>query len=120
MNKQTFIYYYSLVYINSHNTYLKFNGDFIMNPSTLLNRKTDKEIQAEIDKFNSADEDSAFSPETIAIVLDVSLSWLQKKRCEGGGIAFSKIHYRKIIYKKSDVLAYIRSQRIHSTSQVAV
>ncbi|MEN3967941.1 MULTISPECIES: helix-turn-helix domain-containing protein [Acinetobacter] len=91
-----------------------------MNVTTLLNRKTSAEIQAEIDKFNLADENASFSPETIALVLDVSMSWLQKKRCEGGGIAFSKIHYRKIIYKKSDVLAYIRSQRIHSTSQVAV
>lgn len=44
-----------------------------MNTATLLDRKTDIEIQAQINDFNSADENSAFSPETIAIVLDVSL-----------------------------------------------
>ncbi|WP_038342123.1 helix-turn-helix domain-containing protein [Acinetobacter sp. A47] len=78
------------------------------------------EIQAEIERFNTADNDASFSPESIAAVLGVSLSWLQKKRCVGGGIPFSKVHYRKIMYKKSDVLAYIESQRIQSTSQMAV
>ncbi|MDS7931884.1 helix-turn-helix domain-containing protein [Acinetobacter sp. V102_4] len=76
--------------------------------------------QAEIDKFNAANDDEEFSPESLAAILDVSTSWLQKKRCEGGGIPFSKVHYRKIIYKKSDVLAYIERRRIQSTSQLAV
>ncbi|MEF9957386.1 MAG: helix-turn-helix domain-containing protein [Acinetobacter sp.] len=76
--------------------------------------------QVEIEKFNTANNDASFSPEEIAAVLDVSLSWLQKKRCEGGGIPFSKLHYRKIMYKKADVLAYIDRQRIQSTSQMAV
>ncbi|MEQ1123469.1 DNA-binding protein [Acinetobacter sp. KU 011TH] len=76
--------------------------------------------QAEIDKFNAANEDEEFSPESLAAILDVSTSWLQKKRCEGGGIPFAKVHYRKIIYKKSDVLAYIEQRRIQSTSQMAV
>lgn len=76
--------------------------------------------KAEIEKFNTASNDASFSPEEIAAVLDVSLSWLQKKRCEGGGIPFSKLHYRKIMYKKADVLAYIDRQRIQSTSQMAV
>ena len=40
--------------------------------------------QVEIEKFNTANNDASFSPEEIAAVLDVSLSWLQKKRCEGG------------------------------------
>ena len=91
-----------------------------MNTATLLDRKTDIEIQAQINDFNSADENSAFSPETIALVLYVSLSWLQKKRCEGGGIPFFKLHYRKILYKKADVIAYVNGQRILSTSQKAV
>ncbi|MCG5226761.1 helix-turn-helix domain-containing protein [Acinetobacter pittii] len=76
--------------------------------------------QAEIDKFNAANDDEEFSPESLAAILDVSTSWLQKKRCEGGGIPFAKVHYRKIIYKKADVLAYIERRRIQSTSQVAV
>lgn len=76
--------------------------------------------QAEIDKFNAANDDEEFSPESLAAILDVSTSWLQKKRCEGGGIPFAKVHYRKIIYKKADVLAYIERRRILSTSQMAV
>ncbi|MFV5376562.1 helix-turn-helix domain-containing protein [Acinetobacter calcoaceticus] len=76
--------------------------------------------QAEIDKFNAANDDEEFSPESLAAILDVSTSWLQKKRCEGGGIPFAKVHYRKIIYKKSDVIAYIERRRIQSTSQMAV
>ncbi|MFP0263714.1 helix-turn-helix domain-containing protein [Acinetobacter pittii] len=76
--------------------------------------------QAEIDKFNAANDDEEFSPESLAVILDVSTSWLQKKRCEGGGIPFAKVHYRKIIYKKADVLAYIERKRIESTSQMAV
>lgn len=75
---------------------------------------------AEIEKFNAANDDEEFSPESLAAILDVSTSWLQKKRCEGGGIPFAKVHYRKIIYKKSDVLAYIEQRRIQSTSQMAV
>ncbi|MBN6535126.1 helix-turn-helix domain-containing protein [Acinetobacter pittii] len=76
--------------------------------------------KAEIEKFNAANDDEEFSPESLAAILDVSTSWLQKKRCEGGGIPFAKVHYRKIIYKKSDVLAYIEQRRIQSTSQMAV
>jgi hypothetical protein len=76
--------------------------------------------QAQIDKFNTANDDEEFSPESLAVILDVSTSWLQKKRCEGGGIPFAKVHYRKIIYKKADVLAYIERKRIESTSQMAV
>ncbi|WPP87512.1 helix-turn-helix domain-containing protein [Acinetobacter pittii] len=75
---------------------------------------------AEIEKFNAASDDEEFSPESLAVILDVSTSWLQKMRCVGGGIPFSKVHYRKIIYKKADVLAYIERKRVESTSQMAV
>jgi hypothetical protein len=76
--------------------------------------------QTEIEKFNAANDNEEFSPESLAVILDVSTSWLQKMRCVGGGIPFSKVHYRKIIYKKADVLAYIERKRIESTSQMAV
>lgn len=82
-----------------------------------LNSMTTTEKEIEIERFQNANDSEAFPPEVIAIVLDVSLSWLQKKRCEGGGIPFSKIHYRKIVYKKADVISYIQRQTINSTSQ---
>ena len=53
--------------------------------TALLKTMTKAEIQAEIDKFNTANENESFSPESISIVLGVSMAWLQKKRCEGGG-----------------------------------
>lgn len=71
----------------------------------------------ESERFHLAAEYETFPPEIIAIVLGVSLSWLQKKRCEGGGIPYSKIHYRKIVYRKSDVISYINSHITNSTSQ---
>lgn len=82
-----------------------------------LSSMTTAEKKIEIERFQNANDSEAFSPDVIAIVLDVSLSWLQKKRCEGGGIPFSKIHYRKIVYKKADVVSYIQRQTINSTSQ---
>ena len=88
--------------------------------TALLKTMTKAEIQAEIDKFNTANENESFSPESISIVLGLSISWLQKKRCEGGGIPFSKLHYRKIVYRKHDVLDYIDRNRINSTSQMTV
>ncbi|MBD1219969.1 DNA-binding protein [Acinetobacter seifertii] len=51
--------------------------------------------QAEIDKFNAATDNEEFSPESLAAILDVSTSWLQKKRCEGGGIPFQKFTTEK-------------------------
>ncbi|QDK97020.1 helix-turn-helix domain-containing protein [Acinetobacter tandoii] len=85
--------------------------------TTKLNSMTISERITESERFHLAAECETFSPEIIAIVLGVSLSWLQKKRCEGGGIPYSKIHYRKIVYRKSDVISYINSQITNSTSQ---
>ncbi|MFI7961829.1 DNA-binding protein, partial [Acinetobacter baumannii] len=50
------------------------------------------------------------------IVMHVSLPWLQKKRCEGGGIPFSKPHKRQVNYVKADVLAYIEQNKMAHTA----
>ncbi len=60
--------------------------------------------------------DSNPNRETVAIVMHVSLPWLQKKRCEGGGIPFSKPHKRQVNYMKSDVLAYIEQNKMAHTA----
>ncbi|MFX6480226.1 hypothetical protein ABTG05_16210 [Acinetobacter baumannii] len=49
-------------------------------------------------------------------LMHVSLPWLQKKRCEGGGIPFSKPHKRQVNYMKSDVLAYIEQNKMAHTA----
>ena len=42
-------------------------------------------------EFWEAADNQTFPPETVAIVMHVSLPWLQKKRCEGGGIPFQSL-----------------------------
>ncbi|HAV4985333.1 DNA-binding protein [Acinetobacter baumannii] len=67
-------------------------------------------------QFWEAADNQTFPPETIAIVMHVSLPWLQKKRCEGGGIPFSKPHKRQVNYVKADVLAYIEQNKMAHTA----
>lgn len=82
-----------------------------------LQLMTEEEKRVEYDRFWSADEQSFFPPITIAIVLNKSLAWLQKKRCDGGGIPFTKPSGNKIVfYKKSDVLDFLNSKKMHHTT----
>ncbi|MFW2039332.1 DNA-binding protein [Acinetobacter ursingii] len=72
---------------------------------------------AESKRFWEAGENATFPPETIAIVMGMSLSWLQNKRSSGGGIPFTKPSGNKIIfYKKSDVLEYISKNKLAHTA----
>lgn len=57
--------------------------------------------------FWNAPDEAVFTPDCVAVVFNVSLSWLQAKRCKGDGIAFSKPEgTRKVLYTKKDLLAY--------------
>lgn len=81
-----------------------------------LQRMTEEEKRLESEKFWSADENSCFPPVTIAIILNKSLAWLQKKRCNGGGIPFVKPAGNKIIYyKKADVLQFLNQNKMQHT-----
>ncbi|EPP8672006.1 DNA-binding protein, partial [Acinetobacter baumannii] len=79
-------------------------------------RMTHAEKEAAKKEFWEAADNQTFPPETVAIVMHVSLPWLQKKRCEGGGIPFSKPHKRQVNYMKSDVLAYIEQNKMAHTA----
>ena len=82
-----------------------------------LDRMTTEEKTAESSRFWQAANDALFPPETVAIVLGMSLSWLQTKRCNGDGIAFVKPNGNKIIYyQKSDVLDYINKNKLMNTA----
>lgn len=83
-----------------------------------LERMTTEEKMAENTRFWSATNDAIFPPETIAIAFDVSLSWLQMKRCTGSGIPFTK-GLRKIHYKKSDAVEYFDREKLQNTSMQA-
>lgn len=81
-----------------------------------LNTMTQQEKEAAKKEFWQASNDETFPPETVAIVLHASTYWLQKKRCEGGGIPFSKVHKRQVNYVKSDVLDYINKNKMAHTT----
>ncbi|HAV3548204.1 TPA: DNA-binding protein [Acinetobacter baumannii] len=87
-----------------------------MSRLTKLDRMTHAEKEAAKKEFWEAADNQTFPPETVAIVMHVSLPWLQKKRCEGGGIPFSKPHKRQVNYMKSDVLAYIEQNKMAHTA----
>ena len=70
-----------------------------------------------IQEFWNLPQDAVFPPEVVALVCDMSLSWLQAKRCKGGGIPFVKLGPRKVGYVKSDVLTFLRSKKYQNTSQ---
>jgi len=82
---------------------------------TKLDRMTPEEKLTENHRFWASPNTALFPPETIAIVFDVSLSWLQVKRCTGGGIPFIK-GLRKVHYQKSDVLEFFDKEKLQNTS----
>ncbi|MFW2064021.1 helix-turn-helix transcriptional regulator [Acinetobacter ursingii] len=84
-----------------------------------LDRMTPDQKDAAKKEFWNATNDALFSIETVALVLDVSTSLLQQKRCDGNGIPFTKISPRKIRYIKSDVLDYYYKRKGTNTSNVS-
>ena len=74
-----------------------------------LDQMTEAQKEAERERFEELPDDALVSQEMTAIVIERSLSFLQKKRCEGGGIPFYKEEgTRTILYQKSDILAYLK------------
>lgn len=87
-----------------------------MSRATKLDRMSHEEKKALIDDFRSAAPEAEFPPEVIALAYSLSLSWLQKKRCNGGGIPFSKPTSRTVLYRKSDVLEFMDANRHKHTA----
>lgn len=83
---------------------------------TRLDRMTADEKLIETNRFWSSPNTAYFPPETIAIIFNVSLSWLQFKRCTGGGIPFTKAGARKVRYQKQDILEFFDQQKLTNTS----
>ena len=90
--------------------------EMYMKRMTKLDRMTSEEKAAVADQFWKSQDDVCFPPEAIAVVLDVSPSWLQWKRCAGDGIPFTKISERKVRYIKSDVVEYYNQRKVNHTS----
>ena len=51
-----------------------------------------------------------------ARLLHVSAGYLARKRCEGGGPPFHRVHARKILYRAAEVQAWIEARRFENTS----
>lgn len=72
-----------------------------------------------IQQFWNLPEEAVFSPEVIALVCDMSLSWLQAKRCQGNGIPYIKLGPRKVGYIKRDVIEFLGKNRCLNTCQAS-
>jgi len=83
---------------------------------TKIDKMTAEERSFKIKEFQQAPYESHFPPEVLSLVYNISLAWLQKKRCDGGGIPFSKPTARTILYKKADVLDYMERQKLLHTA----
>jgi len=83
-----------------------------------IKQMTDEEILAEKAKFQNAGDDEMFRPLTIAIAFDISASYLQRLRCEGGGPAYQKFR-RAVMYKKSSVVKAFAGRELEHTSMEA-
>ncbi|MFH7808824.1 DNA-binding protein [Acinetobacter sp. BSP-153] len=83
---------------------------------TKLDRLSVEERKALVEDFRNSPDDGLFTPEAVSLACGFSISWLQKKRCEGGGIPFSKPTVRTILYKKQDVLDYVNNHRMLHTA----
>lgn len=85
-----------------------------MSRQTKLSKMTEDEKLLATRIFWESPSDAMFPPTTIALVFNVSIQWLQLKRCEGGGIPFSK-GLRKISYSKGDAVKYFEGQKLTNT-----
>lgn len=83
---------------------------------TKIDKMSTEQKSTLITDYRNAPNDAEFTPEVIALAYNVSLAWLQKKRCEGGGIPFSKPTAKTILYKKQDVLDFMENNRMKHTA----
>lgn len=54
--------------------------------------------------------------EEAARLLGVSVSWMNKKRLEGGGCPYIKVG-RRVLYSPNDIYSWVETRRRISTSQ---
>lgn len=83
-----------------------------------LSEMSDEERDFRLNRFLDAPEQQLFPQEDIAIYLSCSTNTLQRLRCTGGGIPFSKVG-RSVSYKKADVLLFQQKKTVMNTAQLA-
>ncbi|RZG66666.1 MULTISPECIES: helix-turn-helix domain-containing protein [Acinetobacter] len=82
-----------------------------------FNEMSQQDKDLRLDRFLAAPDQQLFPQEDIAIYLSCSTHTLQRLRCVGGGIPYTKVG-RSVAYKKSDVLAYLQRQTVINTAQL--
>ncbi|STX50976.1 Uncharacterised protein [Legionella busanensis] len=68
-----------------------------------------------LNEFESAPHSSLFNQQTLAAVLSCSTQLLERNRWAGTGIPYLKIG-RKVLYRKSDVLAFLEQQQVYCST----
>ena len=74
-----------------------------------------EEDENNVRKMTAVDNDTLFDTRQAANHYGLSVSYLNKLRVSGGGCPFAKLG-RRVIYRKTDLDAWIRSQMRNSTS----
>jgi hypothetical protein len=67
-------------------------------------KKTDDQL---IYSFWASPPEAIFNVKTIALVLDMSESWLQKLRTDGKGPKYDKMLNTTIFYRKKDIVEFL-------------
>ncbi|STX37479.1 helix-turn-helix domain-containing protein [Legionella feeleii] len=68
-----------------------------------------------INEFESAPDSMLFNQNTLAAILDCSTQLLERNRWAGVGVPYIKIG-GKVLYRKSDVLAFLQQQKIYQST----
>jgi hypothetical protein len=55
--------------------------------------------------------------EAAAAFLKVSIDWLERKRCEGGGPTYNRLGPKKIVYTRRNLIKFRDSKEFQSTAQ---
>ena len=83
-----------------------------------LNEMSQKDKDLRLNRFLSASDQQLFPQEDVAIYLSCSIHTLQRLRCVGGGIPYTKVG-RCVTYKMLDVLSYQERNTVMHTAQLA-
>ena len=66
---------------------------------------------------NITSDDDLLDQAQVAKMIRMSTDWLEKKRCVGGGIPFSKMG-GSVRYKRKDVIDFVHSRTFRNTCEV--
>ncbi|WP_306253159.1 AlpA family transcriptional regulator [Parvularcula sp. IMCC14364] len=69
--------------------------------------------------MDTTDDNELFVTEQAADFLGLSVSWMMKARVTGDGPPFAKLS-RRVMYRKSDLIAWVSERICNSTSEYEI